>query len=145
MGSLNKAMLIGRLGRDPETKTTPSGTQVTTFSIATSDRYTDKQGQKQEKTEWHNIVAWSKLAEICSRYLSKGSEVYIEGSIQTRSWDDKDGKKQYRTEINASTVQFLGGKSDGGAPQQTQPQQQSQYQQGPNTPTGQMPTDDLPF
>ncbi len=109
MAGINKAILIGNLGKDPELKYTPSGQGVATFSLATTEQYTDKSGQRQKKTEWHNIVAWGKLGELANQYLRKGRPAYIEGRIETRSWDDKDGNKKYRTEINASTIQFLGG------------------------------------
>ena len=112
-GSVNKVILVGRLGRDPEIRSTPSGTTVAKFSIATDERYTDKSGEKQERTEWHNIVAWSKLAEICGQYLKKGKLVYIEGSLRTDSWDDKEtGQKKYRTEIVANTMQMLDRRGD---------------------------------
>lgn len=108
--SLNKVMLIGRLGQDPELKHTPSGAAVVNFSVATSESWNDKDGKKQEKTEWSRIVAWNKLAEICNQYLKKGSQCYVEGKLATRTWDDKDGKKQYTTEVIATTVQFLDSK-----------------------------------
>ncbi|MBI5874280.1 MAG: single-stranded DNA-binding protein [Deltaproteobacteria bacterium] len=101
-------MLVGRLGKDPEIKYTPSGTAVTNFTMATSENFKDKDGQKQERTEWHRIVAFGKLAEICGEYLAKGKQVYIEGRIQTRSWDDKNGNKRYTTEIVANIMQMLG-------------------------------------
>ena len=106
--SINKAIIIGRLGQDPELKYTPSGNAVCNFSVATSESWTDKSGQKQDKTFWHNIVAWGRIAELCSQYLAKGRECYIEGSIETRSWEGSDGAKKYTTEINAKNVQFLG-------------------------------------
>ncbi len=110
--SVNKVILVGRLGQDPEMKYTPSGTGVCNFSIATSETWNDKSGQKQERTEWHRIVVWSKLAELCNQYLAKGRQVFVEGKLQTRSWDDqKTGQKKYMTEINATTVQFLGGQT----------------------------------
>lgn len=108
MAGVNKAILVGRLGKDPEIKYTPSGTAIANFTMATSENYKDKDGQKQERTEWHKIVAFGKLAEICGEYLAKGKQVYIEGRIQTRSWDDKDGNKKYMTEIVANTMQMLG-------------------------------------
>ena len=112
-GSVNKVILVGRLGKDPELRSIPSGTSVAKFSIATDDRFTDKAGEKQERTEWHNIVVWGKLAEICGQYLRKGKLVYIEGSIRTDSWDDKEtGVKKYRTEIIANTMQMLEKKGD---------------------------------
>ena len=120
MSGINKAILIGRLGSDPEIRYTPSGVAVANFSIATSEEWKDKDtGDKQERTEWHRIVVWRRLAEICGEYLSKGRQVYVEGRIQTRSWEDRDGNKRYTTEIIANDVQFLGTRdmSEGGRPQ----------------------------
>ncbi|EQC45276.1 single-stranded DNA-binding protein [Bacteriovorax sp. Seq25_V] len=111
--SVNKVILVGRLGQDPELKYTPSSMAVCNFTLATSESWSDKSGQKQERTEWHRVVVWGKLAELCGQYLAKGRQAYIEGSLQTRSWDDKDGNKRYTTEINARTVQFLGGATTG--------------------------------
>ncbi len=109
MSGINKAMIIGRLGQDPEVKYTPNGQAVANFTVATSENWTDKAtGSKQERTEWHRIVVWGRLAELCKDYLKKGRQVYIDGRLQTRSWDDKEGKKRYITEIVANTVQFLG-------------------------------------
>ena len=108
--SINKVILVGNLGKDPERRSTPSGAVVTTFTMATSERYKDRTGQQQDKTEWHNIVAWNKLAEICAEYLHKGSQVYIEGKIQTRKWQDQSGQDRYTTEILANQLQMLGGK-----------------------------------
>jgi single-strand DNA-binding protein len=113
--SVNKVILVGRLGQDPELKYTPSGMAVCNFSLATSDSWTDKNGQKQERTEWHRVVVWGKLAELCGQYLAKGRQAYLEGALQTRSWEGKDGQKRYTTEINAKTVQFLGGAAATGA------------------------------
>ncbi len=110
--SLNRVMLIGNVTKEIELKHTPSGASVANFGLAMNEKYTDKQGQKQEKTEFVNIVAWGKTAELCSQYLNKGSQCYIEGSMQTRSYDDKDGNKKYVTEVVARSVQFLGGKSN---------------------------------
>ena len=108
--SVNKVILLGHLGKDPEMKYTPSGQAVTKFSLATSERWKDKgNGELQERTEWHNIVCWAKLAETASQYLTKGSGVYIEGRIQTRSWEDKENKKHYMTEIIATEMVFTGG------------------------------------
>src|SRR3954453_23766177 len=112
-GSVNRVILVGRLGKDPEIRSIPSGTSVAKFSLATDERFTDKSGEKQERTEWHNIVAWGKLAEICGQYLRKGKLVYIEGSIRTDSWDDKEtGQKKYRTEIIAQNMQMLDRRGD---------------------------------
>ena len=113
MASINKVILIGNLGKDPEFKYTPGGQPVATFSIATTEKYADKSGQRQEKTEWHNIVVWGKLAELVNQNRKKGRSAYIEGRITTRSWDDKDGNKKYKTEIVANTIQFLGGTGTG--------------------------------
>jgi len=104
---LNKVMIIGNVTRDPESRTTPQGTNVTSFSVATNLIWTDQQGNRQEKAEFHNVVAWRKLAEICAQYLKKGSKVYIEGRLQTRSWDDPNGVKKYRTEIVAENMIML--------------------------------------
>lgn len=109
--SLNKVMIIGRLGADPEQKTLSSGNALTTFNVATSENWKDKDGQKQERTEWHRIVVWGKLAEICGKYLAKGREAFIEGKLQTRSWEDQQGQKKYTTEVVATNVQFIGGQS----------------------------------
>ncbi len=105
---LNKVMIIGRLTRDPEMRSTGNGTNVASFSVATGFNWTDQSGQKKEQTEFHNVVAWRKLAEIVNQYLKKGSQVYIEGRLQTRSWDGQDGKKNYRTEIVADSMIMLG-------------------------------------
>src|SRR5579885_2560676 len=107
--SVNKVILVGRLGQNPEVRYTPSGAAVANFSVATNESWTDKSGQKQERTEWHKVVVWGKLAELCSQYLTKGRQVYLEGRLQTRQWQDKDGQTKYTTEIQAQTVQFLGG------------------------------------
>lgn len=112
MGGVNKVILLGRLGKDPELKTLESGAKVCTFSIATSENYTDKEGQKQEKTEWHNIVLWAKLAELADSYLSKGREVYIEGKLQTRKWQYQTGNDRYTTEIVGSNLNFINSKPD---------------------------------
>lgn len=106
---VNKAILIGRLGADPEIRYTPSGAEVANFRIATSETWTNKNGEKEERTEWHRIVAWRALAKICGEYLSKGKLVYIEGKIRNRSWEDRDGNKKWTTEIEATEMRMLGG------------------------------------
>jgi single-strand DNA-binding protein len=112
---INKVILVGRLGKDPEIRSTPGGTSVAKFTVATDEKFTDRAGEKQERTEWHNIVAWGKLGEICGQYLRKGKLVYIEGSIRTDSWDDKEsGQKKYRTEIVANTMKMLDRRGDEG-------------------------------
>ena len=114
--SVNKVIILGRLGHDPELKYTPGGMAVCNFTLATSESWADKAGQKQERTEWHRIVVWGKLAELCNQYLTKGRQAYVEGALQTRSWDDKtSGQKRYTTEINAKTIQFIGGQANAGA------------------------------
>lgn len=112
MSGVNKVILIGFLGKDPEVKTINSGEQVASFQVATNEKWTDKAGTKQEKTEWHRIVAWGKLAELCGKYLAKWRQVYIEGKLQTRGWE-KDGVKRYTTEVVAREVTFLGGAGNG--------------------------------
>ncbi|MGH7960734.1 MAG: single-stranded DNA-binding protein [Candidatus Binatia bacterium] len=116
--SVNKAILIGNLGKDPEVRFTPSGRAVAKFPLATTDSWTDQESGRQERTEWHNVVVWGKQAESCGQYLAKGRQVYIEGSIRSRSYDDKDGNKRYITEIVAQRVQFLGGGGGGRSAQQ---------------------------
>jgi single-strand DNA-binding protein len=134
MAGVNKVILIGHLGADPEMRYTASGTAVAKFRIATTERFTDREGNRQERTEWHRIVAWRKLAEICGQYLSKGKQVYIEGKIRNDSWE-KDGVKQYSYEIVADNMVMLGG--GGGRSQEPEPAF------GP--PEGAVPEDDIPF
>ncbi|MFL5356025.1 single-stranded DNA-binding protein [Archangium sp.] len=114
-GGVNKVILIGNLGADPEVRFTPGGQAVANFRIATSDTWTDKNGQKQERTEWHRIVVWGKLAELCGEYLKKGRQCYVEGRLQTREWTDKENRKNYTTEVVANAVTFLGGRDGAGA------------------------------
>ena len=151
MKSINKVILIGRLGRDPELKYTGTGTPFCRFSIATDDTWMDKaSGERQERTEWHNIVAWDRLAEICNEYLRKGRLVYIEGALQTREWDDQDGNKRKTTEIRARDMVLLGspqGESMGG-----QGQARRSAAAGSNPPSGNegggapaITDDDIPF
>jgi single-strand DNA-binding protein len=141
MAGVNKAIIVGNLGRDPEVRYTPDGTAVANFSVATSETWTDKQsGEKKERTEWHRIVAWRRLGEICGEYLSKGSQVYVEGKLQTRSWE-QDGVTRYTTEIYANTVQFLGGREGGGRPARSQAADQGY----PEPPMANTQDDDIPF
>ena len=119
MSGVNRVILIGRLGRDPELKFTPAGKAVTNFTMATSENWKDDSGEKQERTEWHRIVIWGKLAEVAAKYLSKGKQVYIEGKLQTSEWTDKEGQKRYTTEIIANNMTMLdskGGKGDDARP-----------------------------
>lgn len=138
--SVNKAILIGNLGQDPELRHTGSGTAVATFSLATTERFTDKNGEKQERTEWHRIVAWAGLGEICAKWLHKGKQVYIEGRIQTRTWEDQSGNTRYTTEIVAREMKMLGSKGDS-AGQVPAPAQAPQADPKPKDDID----DDLPF
>ncbi len=143
-GSVNKVILLGRLGADPEIRYTGTGTPVATLSVATNKSWKNKEGQKQEKTEWHRVILWSKLAELSGQYLSKGREVYIEGELQTRSWE-KDGQKKYTTEIVGQTLQFIGssgagaGKGAGGSATDDMPPDL------PPPPGSEGTEDDIPF
>jgi single-strand DNA-binding protein len=125
MSGVNKVIVIGRLGADPEIRYTSSGSAVANFNVATSENWTDQNNQKQERTEWHRIVAWGRLGEICGEYLAKGRQVYIEGRLQTRAWDDREGNKRYTTEIVATNVQFLGGPGQGADREAPAPQPQA--------------------
>ena len=123
MSSLNKILLIGHLGKDPEIRYTPDGSPVATFSLATSETWTDKNGSRQEHTEWHTIVAWNRLADLSKRFLSKGRQVYVEGRIRSREWNDRDGNKRRTTEIIATQMVLLGSRPQGAeaATQSTEP------------------------
>lgn len=140
MASINKVILIGRLGRDPEVRYAPSGDAVTNFSIATSENWKDKNtGEKKERTEWHKLVTFRRLAEVCAEYLAKGSLIYIEGKLQTRDWDDKEGNKRYTTEIVVNQMQMLGGRGDSDSgdysrPADQKPSGKQQSQPKPNWP-----------
>jgi single-strand DNA-binding protein len=138
MAGINKVILVGNLGSDPEMRYTAGGTAVCKFSLATSRKFTGKDGQKQEKTEWHRIVAWAKLAEICGQYLTKGKQVVIEGRIEYGSYE-KDGVKHYTTDIVAENMQMLGGPGSGASTRGQEPEPPF----GP--PEGGMPEDDIPF
>ena len=144
MAGLNKVMLIGNVGKDPEMRYTASGSAVTSFSLATSRSFTGNDGERREETEWFNIVTWNKLAEICSQFLQKGRQVYVEGRLQTRSWEGQDGQKHYRTEVNAQTVLFLGGAPGGGGAARMDT---STYDDtaAPAVGAGSVDPDDLPF
>ena len=114
MGTVNKVIIVGNMGRDAEIRYTPGGAAVATLSLATTDVWNDKAGQRQEKTEWHRVVLWGKQAETLAEYLTKGRQIYVEGRLQTRQWDDKDGNKRYTTEIRSDRVVLLGGRGEGG-------------------------------
>ena len=142
MASLNKVMLIGNLGKDPEIRYTASGTAVASFSLATSDRIKSKTGEWEEKTEWHNITLWGRQAEVAGEYLAKGKTVYIEGRLQTRKWQDRDGRDRYTTEVIGDKMQMLSGKGEGGSRQNTtRPESQEPAYEEPAF----NPDDDIPF
>ena len=157
MAGVNKAIIVGYLGSDPEIRYLQSGTAVANFSVATSETWNDKNtGEKKEKTEWHRIVAWGRLGEICGEYLHKGKQVYVEGSLYTEEWEDKDGVKRYTTKIKASNMTMLGGKGDGGqqggkkqepAKARYRKEEQETYKGGKyQEPVGSGPeSDDIPF
>lgn len=147
---VNKVILVGNCGKDPETRYTPSGSAVTNVSIATSEQWTDKQsGQKQERTEWHNVVFFNRLAEIAGEYLRKGSQIYVEGQLRTRKWQDKSGQDRYTTEIVANEMQMLGSRGAGGGDYAPPPQQSSSNnnsQPAPQmAPVDDSFDDDIPF
>jgi single-strand DNA-binding protein len=145
MAGINKVIIVGRLGQDPEMRYFADGTAVANFSIATSDEWKDKTtGEKKEKTEWHRIVVFRKLAEICGKYLSKGRQVYIEGKLQTRSWE-KDGVTRYTTEVVANDMQMLGGRDGGGGSENNVRSAESDYGSIPREPFPETPDDDIPF
>ncbi|MEE2991737.1 MAG: single-stranded DNA-binding protein [Gemmatimonadota bacterium] len=144
MSGVNKVILIGNLGADPELRYTPSGRAVVNFNLATSRTWNNRDGEKQEETEWHRIVAWDKLAEICGEYLKKGAQTYVEGRLQTRSWEDKNGLKRYTTETVASEMRMLGSRQDAGS------SGSSKSSEAPSPPPDKLPStfeadDDLPF
>ena len=143
MGSVNKVILVGNLGRDAELRYTPGGAAVATLNLATTEVWNDKQGQRQEKTEWHRVVLWGKQAETLQEYLVKGKQIYVEGRLQTRQWDDKDGNKRYTTEIKADRVTLLssGGGGRSGGMERTA----SHAPGGDEPPVEPITDDDIPF
>ena len=161
--ALNKVLLIGNVGKDPEVRHLESGAAVATITLATSERYRDRNGESRELTEWHTVIAWRQLADLAENYIRKGMQIYVEGKIRSRSWDDQNGQKRYVTEIQADSIQLLGRRADNPAAQQgyapQQPAQQHPQQAAPNRYTPQQPTtpivspadlnddgsDDLPF
>src|SRR5579863_4317315 len=157
MSSINKVILIGRLGKDPEVKYTPSGAPVAKFTLATDEVFKDRSGEQQKRTEWHNIVAWNKLAEICGEYLTKGKQVYIEGSIQSRQWEDQSGNKRTSYEIVARQMTMLGSKSDSerspmgntktaaAAASAGSPDDNLPAAEPPSPPTSEITDEDIPF
>ena len=139
--SVNKALLIGNLGKDPEVRFTPSGRAVARFPLATSEVWNDAEGQRQERTEWHNVVVWGKQAETCGQYLAKGRQVFVEGSVRTRQYDDKEGNRRYITEVVAQRVQFLGGGGRGAEA----PRSAAAAEEPPAGPPAAAEDDDIPF
>ncbi len=139
MSSVNKVILVGHLGKAPELRHTTSGTPVCNLALATDRVFTDKEGNKKEETDWHRVVAWGKQGETCSTYLTKGRLVYVEGRIQTRAWDDKEGNKRYTTEVVSRRVVFLGGRAGEGGPVEAAPPPMEA------TPPPQQQEDDIPF
>ncbi len=143
MAGVNKVILLGNLGRDPEVRTLESGTKLARFTLATNEYYKGKNGETIERTEWHNIILWQFRAELAEKYLRKGSQVYVEGRLQTRQWDDKDGNKRYTTEIVGDVVNLLGGKPSGQGENDTSGQGSAAENKGADLPPPQ--EDDLPF
>ena len=154
--ALNKVLLIGNVGKDPEIRHLQGGASVATITLATSERYKDRNGETRELTEWHTINAWRQLADLAENYIRKGSQIYVEGRIRTRSWDDQNGQKRYATEIQADVIQLLGRRNDSPAPQQPAPAQNQGAYNAPAQPQQSTPmvspadltddgTDDLPF
>lgn len=145
MAGINKVILVGNLGADPEVRTLESGAKVARIRIATSESYTNKEGNKVETTEWHNVTLWRQQAELAEKYLSKGRQVYVEGKLQTRSWKDSEGNDRYATDIVAREIQFLGGRQEGSSPQPASSSAPSPATAQPaDTSTG-AESDDLPF
>jgi single-strand DNA-binding protein len=141
MAGLNKVMLIGNVGKDPEMRYTANGSAVTTFSLAVNRNFQSTEGERREETDWFEIVTWNKLAELCSQFLQKGRQAYVEGRLHTRSWEGQDGQKRYRTEVIAQTVLFLGGPGGGGAPRMIDHDDDASAPAG----AGSVDPDDLPF
>ena len=143
MGSVNKVILVGNLGRDAELRYTPGGAAVATLNLATTETWNDKEGQRQEKTEWHRVILWGKQAETLNQYLQKGKQIYVEGRLQTRQWDDKDGNKRYTTEVRGDRVVLLSSGSGGG---QRGGGQRSEMPHGePSDVAPELSEDDIPF
>jgi single-strand DNA-binding protein len=145
MGSVNKVILVGNLGRDAELRYTPGGAAVSTINMATTEVWNDKAGQRQEKTEWHRVVLWGKQAESLTEYLTKGKQIYVEGRLQTRQWDDKDGNKRYTTEIRGDKVVLLGGGGGRGAPADRGGDTMGGGHSAPTEATEPLTDDDIPF
>ena len=145
MGSVNKVILVGNLGRDAELRYTPGGAAVATLNMATTEVWNDKAGQKQEKTEWHRVVLWGKQAETLAEYLTKGKQIYVEGRLQTRQWDDKDGNKRYTTEIRGDRIVLLGGGGGGGGSRPQSRPAGAPAEDPMGEPVSELTDDDIPF
>jgi len=146
VAGVNKVILVGNLGSDPEVRSTPGGQRVANFRLATSRGWTGQDGQRQEKTEWHSIVAWGKLADVCERYLQKGKQVYVEGRLETRNWQDKEsGQTRYKTEVVCETMQMLGRPGERNGDPGTDPGSRGAAPEESFTPAGGNADDDLPF
>ena len=149
MGSVNKVILVGNLGRDAELRYTPGGAAVATLNLATTETWNDKEGQRQEKTEWHRVILWGKQAETLNQYLQKGKQIYVEGRLQTRQWDDKDGNKRYTTEIRGDRIVLLGGGGGGGMGAggggRQQPRSAGPSEEHMIEPGSELTDDDIPF
>jgi single-strand DNA-binding protein len=149
MGSVNKVILVGNLGRDAELRYTPGGAAVATINMATTEVWNDKSGQRQEKTEWHRVVLWGKSAESLAEYLTKGKQIYVEGRLQTRQWDDKDGNKRYTTEIRGDRIVLLGGggggRGAGGGSRSAGSSSDEMGGHAPEAPSEPLTDDDIPF
>ena len=146
MGSVNKVILVGNLGRDAELRYTPGGAAVATLHLATTETWNDKEGQRQEKTEWHRVILWGKQAETLNQYLQKGKQIYVEGRLQTRQWDDKDGNKRYTTEVRGDRVVLLSSGSGGGGQRSGGGGMRSEMPQGePHDVAPELSEDDIPF
>jgi single-strand DNA-binding protein len=142
---VNKVILVGNLGANPEMRFTQGGQAVANLRLATTERWTDKNGQRQEQTEWHRVVVWGKQAEICGQYLTKGRQIYVEGRIRTRQWQDQQGQKRYTTEVVAQTVQMLGSRAEGGPREDTSVAAPPDEVVNGNNDFGGGPDDDIPF
>ena len=145
MGSVNKVILVGNLGRDAELRYTPGGSPVATLNLATTEIWNDKAGQRQEKTEWHRIVLWGKTAESLNEYRTKGKQIYVEGRLQTRQWDDKDGNKRYTTEIRGDRIVLLGGGGGGGGSRPQSRTAGAPAEDPMGEPVSELTDDDIPF
>jgi single-strand DNA-binding protein len=145
MGSVNKVILVGNLGRDAELRYTPGGAAIATLNLATTEVWNDKEGQRQEKTEWHRVILWGKQAETLNQYLQKGKQIYVEGRLQTRQWDDKEGNKRYTTEVRGDRVVLLSSGGGGGGGSRGGSSMRSEMPHGEPEAAPELSEDDIPF